>query len=305
MLTIFNFEISGVGKDLANAVKNADGGSAIILVCISTAVLAVFLAIKHVKKHKNAKFGAPSDLLKKAVCFNQGKVAEYEYLCSMFHKALRIELEKSPPAPKRIAMKLAALETFSTRTLRKICYENFKFLHEYFDDRHQEPPRICLKSNRSPDDFRPNSEKRIFTLARCDASLKDPGGHGCATNENTGFDAISQYGRFYIEQNIPKAAKSNPPYVNPRLITGAANNYKTAWRYRISNYFRARFNKKYAHDENWQNCWEMPTTQPAHRKAYKSTIIIPLTFWNNTDLEDSFLTGVGLFDEDDLNGDKA
>ncbi len=83
-------------------------------------------------------------------------------------------------------------------------------------------------------------------------------------------------------QDIPKEAKSGE-YFNPRLIKEAVSNYTPE--NRIKRCMRTK-NKVYI-DENWINCWKRAGTEdgqsikPHYRTCYKSTLIIPLTLWNN------------------------
>ena len=104
----------------------------------------------------------------------------------------------------------------------------------------------------------------------------------CSVHENKGFNHVRENGRYYLCQNIPRETQKGE-YYNPRLLKQAVDNYKP--KNRIVRHMKSRKNNFI--DEDWLNCWRLiesdggPPVKPHYRSCYKSTLIIPITLWNN------------------------
>lgn len=265
------------------------------------------------KKPPNAK----DQLIKEIICYNQGKVAEVQYISANLHKFLRVSLadyKENPQEEKKenIAKIVEGLEGYLATEIAKIARKNFNYIQEHYKHRHPVKPRICLKSNYISNQGSEQVEQ-IFPIARCDMSA-NTASVGCRLEENTGFHYIKKTGRFFVEGNIPKKCTDpENPYKNPRINLPAAKNYRKNYALAFLNLFLPNitwrvlsFLPDYMSDKKWETCWNRSAGEPrSDEDSYKSTLIIPLTFWNNPELCQDFLTGLDLFEEDNLHNGKA
>lgn len=298
-------------EDLTSLISALDSspGAMLLIAMLGISLVVLLLkpvTIKIIEFASTSKERAffPHHLAKRMICYNQGKIAEIEYLASMYHKILRVEMQKDEPDLELVKRNKDALVKTTVKGIRTVCYKNFEFLHEYFHGRHVVPPRISLKGNREPGQMGTSQEELIFTLARCVNSRRDPG-LGVKVSENSGFQHIAQYGSCYIEQNIPKATKDGK-YWNSRLDSNTAKHISPNWLNKALNIARKYFYGAYSYDQKWASCWTSVNNPLDPLESYKSTLIIPITFWNNTDeLNNSFLQKLKLFRESDLDGEPA
>lgn len=194
---------------------------------------------------------------------------------------LKNEFNKKDADIQAVAQKGIDLKKFIDKALLDSIAKSFDEIHKMFRGRHPIPPRICLKANLGKDD------KTIVSLAR---ERRVAYNSDCLVHENTGFEFIQNNGANYLCQNIPEHAKKDA-YKNPRLIMDEVKLYSNTFNYN-------------GHiDENWVKCWrggkdekEVTTTQD-YQNCYKSTLIIPLTLWNNK-LGDRFIEKFRMKDVD-------
>jgi hypothetical protein len=173
------------------------------------------------------------------------------------------------------------LQDFLNRNLFRICDTNFKLLKKYFHVRHPIEPRVCIKENLKKGkvifvrDIRRDSEINYQTEYKL--------------NLNSGFLIVASYGRSYQCNNIPESIYSGE-YHNARINSDRAKEY---WERRKGGRRRVNTHQKNESDPEWVECWDRPRDRKGNillldpRSCYKSTLITPMTLWNN-ELDDSF-----------------
>lgn len=208
------------------------------------------------------------ELLHSFICFNQGKYIEFEYLLGEKHKELRIELRKDDQPERRIEQikeKFETLTNYIEKEIRDFSSTNFGHILQFFDltYRSKFSPRVCIKSVRNG---------RIIDIVRAD---KSDFTEEYTIAANTGFSYVVENGLYYLENNIPQAAKDGK-YVNPRLDPIQVANYKPT-AFDILDADRI--------DEKWCRYWRSSSNQDElelQRTCYKSTLIVPMTLLNKT-----------------------
>ncbi len=203
--------------------------------------------------------------LRDFVCSHQGNLIEYFFLAGEYHKELKNEFSKSKKNIHDIKQKGIDLKTFIDESLLNSVAKSFDEMQKMFLGRHVHPPRICLKANLG------KVNKTIVPLVREKrvGYISD-----CFVHENTAFEFVQKNGTSYLCQNIPESAQK-ALYKNPRLIEDEVEKYSDNLNY--NGYI----------DENWVKCWRgnrnepKTTTTEDYQNCYKSTLIIPLTLWNN------------------------
>jgi hypothetical protein len=208
----------------------------------------------------NAK--ANLTLLQNSICYNQSAIIEYAFLVAQKHKLIKEELYGSKPDFGLIRKMAKDLVDFLNRDFYEVTFKNFEFLHSYFSERRGGAPRVCVKGN-----FLVNDGQTVVSIFRdrrvnynSDVPIK----------ENTGFYFIKEHGRFFLENNMPEAV-INRNYVNPRLdVARVKKAYKDAGG-NLDGIVR-----------NWDEFWHDYTPEKrGDASFYKSTLIIPLTLWND------------------------
>ncbi len=221
---------------------------------------------------KKANWNDILKILASAVCYNQGKYIEFEFLVSEKHKSLKTATYQATPDLNEVAKCYDELLAHMEMQLQTVSKKNFQFLRDYFcaGKRSRYAPRICIKvvkSGKIAEGYR--SEKRTYFL-----SEHSPG-------ENTGFESVVENGTYYLENNIPESAIKGY-YKNPRLDPLRVHNYKAS---RKSRFVQESI------DQDWVDCWFREPSDPPPIKwqcaCYKSTLIIPMTLINN-DLDSEF-----------------
>lgn len=212
--------------------------------------------------------------ISKAVCYNQGAFVQYYFLASERHRALKEFMQTSPlPRDRQTVKRLTSeLINFLNTEFHRSAFANFDLIHSYFSGRHSTDPRICIKGA-----FRSEEKDTIVSVFRdrkvgyiSDADVK----------ANTGFYRIKSTGRYFIQNNIPEAA-CRGQYENPRLDVAKVKKY-----YSPSMFHGPRKSKLSA--DSWAACWkDSADGSPDTTSYYKSTLIIPMTLWNNK-LADTF-----------------
>lgn len=206
--------------------------------------------------------------IKNAVCYNQGRYIQFEYLLGLNHKDLKDSIKARDNTPN-ILSKLNELTQYIENELQTISNCNFKYLLDYFrmQDRSKFQPRICIKGTK---------DGKITDLYRSSAREYFVPEH--SVESNSGFEYVVNEGIFFICNNIPNEAKYGR-YRNPRLDDNRVRNY---------NPKRTLFRKD-KEDLEWHQCWKNEDNISAgwHRSCYKSTLIVPMTLINN-DLSPDF-----------------
>lgn len=206
------------------------------------------------------------EIIKEAVCYNQSRYIQFEYLVGEKHKALKDELSLKNISEDRLHQCAEELDSYIFGQLKNISRTNFEYITNYLKVGRESTfdPRICIKNYR---------DGKIVDVIRSEkaAYWKEP----YLTHENTGFQHVYENGTFYFENNIPDRAKEGG-YVNPRLDIQRVHVYnKNIWQSLRKNRF----------DVDWCNCWyttvEDRATPNWQRSCYKSTIIIPMALLNS------------------------
>lgn len=220
-----------------------------------------------------------SNFIREVICYNQGLFAQYNFLAAELHRSLKDYMRNCKEFDSHSINELRelfnSLANYLNRNLEIISRKNFTYIKQYFKNRHSVEPRTCIKAG-----LQKNGEQYIVELFR-DTKINYLTEYPISAN--TGFQYVNSYGRGFFLNNIPKAIASNE-YVNARI------NHQ-----RAKKYWEKMINGSSSIDDGteWRNCWENPQDDgridPDLNKTiyYKSTLIIPMTFWNN-DLDDSF-----------------
>lgn len=214
--------------------------------------------------------------IKDIVCFNQGEIAQYTYLSSVFHKALKECLLKDEKNFQDISLHFRALSDYLNKNLERICKRNFKLLQDYFSDRSLPMPRVCLKVN--------EGDEKISDLFREDSSSYQEAFY---LQDNTGFAYVIEKGRYFLCNNIP-LSYIRGEYKNSRLDDSQVDDYK------FIALLGGLIGRKKGNDRHWAKLWksrsddldQTESLKGINRSCYKSTIIIPMTLWNNDLSED-------------------
>jgi len=222
------------------------------------------------------------DLTREVVCYNQGKIVEYYFLHDRYQSELASIISKilsSKQIETDLQSKLIKIyhEYNSTMAehLNKIVGKNLSFADEYFLNRSTKNVRSCIKildkNLNVVDPFRKNEKKKY------------------KYNKNTGFQRLIDHNKKknrYICPNIPEfVAKGN--YKNIRIIEECVKKYFESQKTKnvIKEGFKKIFfvNNKDNIDDDWISCWKgYNNEKPNAEDCYKSTLIIPMTFKNNS-----------------------
>lgn len=201
------------------------------------------------------------NIIKNAVCLNQGEISQYSYIASILHRNLKEEFNTKHLNKENVSNALEALINYLNRNFNRVSEENFKILHKYFKKRSSQKPRICIKANYG------SNIVELFRDSEVDYIAEYP------IETNTGFDHVHKNGTYYLCNNIPEHAKSGQ-YINPRLHLDIVKKYQPK--------FFNKLTSNGTHDQDWISCWSHSNPQePSLSSAYKSTLIIPLTLKNN------------------------
>ncbi|MFV5213057.1 hypothetical protein ACLIIZ_04940 [Azonexus caeni] len=206
--------------------------------------------------------------ISKAVCYNQGEFVQYYFLASERHRALKEYMQTPTWDRNRVKSLTSELINFLNTEFHRNAFENFDIIHAYFSGRHPIEPRVCIKGS-----FRSKDKNTIVSVFRdrkvayiSDADVKS----------NTGFDTIANTGRYFLLNNIPEAARKGA-YHNPRLDLSKVKHLYS------SHHRKDKNATGHASDLNyWPECWKDSHGQNKDTTSfYKSTLIIPMTMWNN------------------------
>lgn len=239
----------------------------------------------------------PVRVIKEAVCFNQGELTQYVYFAAELHRKLKEALHQEPTNVNRLGEVRQGLIAFLKRNLERITKKNFQFIKHSFGDRHAINPRICVKGSSLID-----GEEMVVQLFR-DEAVSYLANYPLSSN--SGFIYSKENGTYFESRDIAKDVALGK-YRNARLDSELAAGY---WTQRFGNddveavpasdssEQQADDNVKvFVPDWDWVKCWRTHASSPAAPPAdpdptscYKSTLIIPMTYWN-VDLEPAFRT---------------
>ncbi|WP_089724943.1 hypothetical protein [Candidatus Thiosymbion oneisti] len=209
-----------------------------------------------------------SRVVQKAVCFNQGEYLQYAFLTAEKHKKLKDSFRETPEDGTRIGALASELVNYINSKFYEDAYENFKFIHAYFENRSCRKLRVCIKGN-----FNVDNHSKVISVFR-DAHVSYDS--DADVEKNYGFLTIYKNGTYFLENNIPEAAAEDR-YFNPRLDNDLVKQFLSG--------------ASGAHAKKWEDCWTGDKEDKS--SFYKSTLIIPMTLWNN-DLSEEFKKLVNL-----------
>jgi hypothetical protein len=251
-------------------------------------------------------FSEELSLLKEAICENQGEYIQYSHRAHQLHKQLRIALHKDVDTDT-LQHLMSELDNYLNNGLERSINKNFFYLEKLFLalHTHEEPPRICTKlfikgvyddNGKFVEDT--SGGEFVYDLFRYRAGYRNA---PFVITENTGFTESARDGTRYIENDIPKAVQHRK-YKNSRLNDEQVVMYRRPWWESLPHYI-VRYIARSKTDYEWQRCWkgyDSPerTCAPAEA-SYKSTLIIPVTLWNNmldSNFKDSMAKDFGVPD---------
>jgi len=233
-------------------------------------------------KSKFNKFEIPHKLIKKIVCENQGALAQFSFLASKKHKYLKEEVKKKNKHNfNKIESLREDLDFFLNTGIENACKTNFNLILEYFNPRDTKfEPRICLKGHHEID----VEEDGLVVKKKCIGSLFRDRRISYDSiyypiDSNTGFREVFNSGLSYICNDIPSKAKKGE-YDNPRLDTDKIKTFDS------SSDKMDTIRAANSEDVEWIDCWTRKidggrAIKPKPDECYKSTLVVPLTLYNN------------------------
>ena len=217
------------------------------------------LSLEEEKRSLEAKLSNNLTVLRvvqKAVCFNQGAYLQFAFITAEKHKLLKDVYRTAEPNPHDISLAAKELMDYVNKEFYESTRENFKILHAYFNNRKGKNPRICIKGN-----FRVDNKDTVVSVFRDNLVDYDS---DTEIEKNYGFYSIYKNGTYFLENNIPEAAAIGS-YFNPRIDNECAAYYCGE--------------KTGREISDWKECWVDGSENRA--SFYKSTLIVPMTLWNN------------------------
>jgi len=210
------------------------------------------------------------EVFKEIVCTNQGELVEFVYEAGELHKPIKIEINKSENDRdiKYLSECCNRLETEIKKNTDKLYSSTYEKVLEYFDDRSEQPPRICIKGF---------NEGRLEDIFR--RPMEDYLSDGKVTESDKGSLNVFEQGYAFLENNIPLQIKKGN-YFNSRINSIEVANS-------LDN------NNEFKNFDDWMKCWkdiivtnpqsgEKKTTRPSPSSCYMSTLIIPMTLLRNS-----------------------
>jgi len=199
------------------------------------------------------------NVLRNAICYNQGRLVQFMFSAAEKHKDLRIycdAFEKDCGDFHVLKNKLLGLRSYIDESLVKNINRNIDYLYQYFYGRSDSAPRICLKGKSSINGQ--NQIVRVFS----DESISY--NSSVDISRSTAYQYIQSFGKYYIENDIPKAVTEGR-YKNSRLSDS-----------KLSSFLRDGVDLS----DVWPSCWNDAGLADGS-SYYKSTLIIPVTLKNN------------------------
>lgn len=238
----------------------------------------LFLTWRSSGLSKKAKFDLYNSrkalaVIQKANCFNQSALIQFTYLMAEKHKDIKEEYRKNSSHTLELENKVRSLVHFMNQDFHRHVFHNFEILHSYFCGRSSDEPRICIKGN-----FKTHHRDVIVSVFR-DSEVSYQSDSDIS--ENTGFSSIAKNGKYFICNSIPKAAAQGL-YINPRLQVN-----------KIINESSSKKAKELS--RKWREAWKDGDKDLDPKSFYKSTLIVPMTLWNN-ELSSEFRKKINISD---------
>lgn len=226
------------------------------------ASLPIRVALKRYESSKGFAEASPLlALMQKATSFNQAHLVQYQYVSAEKHKRLKEEINGRSRSIETIKALANELLNFSNKAFHEVTLKNFEFLNAYFAMKGPVSPRICLKGN-----FRVGEADTIVSIFR-DRPVKYVS--DTEIEKNTGFHAIRDSGSYFLENDIPRSVLEGR-YVNPRInAVEIRRRFKKADKRSMTQL-----------DNDWHSFW-LASDSADTASFYKSTMILPLTLFNN------------------------
>lgn len=207
-------------------------------------------------EHKLKEDKNEVNVISRAICVNQGSYLQYTFLAAEKHRKLKDTFRENKSNVLEIKRLANELTSHVNGKFYEAVLENFKLLHAYFHKRKKEQPRICIKGN-----FKISNKDNVVSVFRDTLVGYDSDSE---IEKNYGFFSVFKNGTYYLENDIPKAVL-NKRYFNPRLDIDKAESILK--------------DKKDISNREWKECWI--GDKKSNTSFYKSTLIIPMTLWNN------------------------
>jgi len=213
--------------------------------------------------------------MRAVICSNQGEYVQYNLLAGELHKALKDAVRESPTNVDKLRGLCGQLEGFLNKKLYYVSLQNFRFIKTYFRGRRDKEPRICIKGN-----YKKGETDHIVQLIR---EKKVNYRSEYPLEDNSGFLFVKNQGHYFKCDDIPKSIV-NDGYRNARIDTKLARAY---YEHKTAALAKSSDNHGFQFDQLWVKCWKPlqddgdPTSPLDPISCYKSTIIIPMTLWNN------------------------
>lgn len=209
------------------------------------------------------------ETIQRAVCYNQGKLAEYPYIAAERHRDLRNAIDSPDPDIDQVQRCCENLDSYLLTEFETVAKQNFDYIiGEYYKGRGGFDVRACIKAYQ---------EGRIVTVLRDTVAIPN---EDQPLDANTAFEQIYETGGPYLCNNIPEAFKKKT-YKNSRINQQQALQYTPPRR----TTFKRR--SKGDADGEWIRCWIAPQAEDGMswdlppETCYKSTLVIPMTLVNN------------------------
>lgn len=212
-------------------------------------------------------------IVKEIVCYNQGKIADYSFIASKRHQDLKsiVEGKNECCDQKDIEASRQMLDEYLNVEFGNACEDNFEYAIKYFENRSNFLPRVCLKVY---------YDNKVVPLFRDRFLIPDS---EYSIDANTAFQNIHMTGKYFLCNNIPEAIHLGL-YKNARIDSQKVKKYMNTFSIdrKLSKFFDHE-------DTSWVSCWHSQgkCQQLPPEACYKSTLVVPLTFWNN-DLSSEF-----------------
>lgn len=205
------------------------------------------------------------EIYKELMCYHQSALIQYHYLLSEMHRNMKEAYYRQISSPIDLNADIDAIRSASNNQLNHVLEKFFGIAAKFFRLKTSPNPRISVKLNFNE-----------YGLAPITRDTKEEYNSQYNLEENTAHLTSLATGKWFIENDIPKATLLGK-YTNPRIDSKLIElllNQESSFEVKLDTINR-----------NWKDYW---ATKGSALSFYKSTMIIPITFWNN-DLSDEFV----------------
>lgn len=230
-----------------------------------------------------------SSVIQKTICYNQGAYIQHSFMGAEKHKEMKrvfYEMFKDKNVEKNIerlrsdsdlAVKTKSFIDFMNYGLYENVVKNFEFIQAYFMERDDVMPRICIKGR-----FKTlyGEEENILTIFR-DRAVDYISDYD--SFRNSALRYTLEEGSYYLQNNIPKAIL-NDSYYNSRIDYAKIENLV-----RLS---KSKYMAEQKLNKEWSGYWKDYSVDKDKSAFYKSTLVIPMTLWNNESITRNFVKKV-------------